>query len=115
MAYACGGEPFSKVGCDRYFCSKHKEMVGFNPDNTVCQHEQDIDGRCDCDWKDVCERCAKDEQPFNYKPEHPEWIHHLLTDESWAKWRRENPEEVAELDVARIISAKDEAKPRKVV
>jgi len=23
MAYACGGEPFSEHGCDRYFCPKH--------------------------------------------------------------------------------------------
>ena len=30
-------------------------------------------------------------------PEHPEWIEHLLTDESWAEWRKENPRRVTEL------------------
>lgn len=30
-------------------------------------------------------------------PEHPDWIKHLLTDSSWAKWREENPERVAAL------------------
>lgn len=43
---------------------------------------------------EVCERCDKRKSPFPYKPEHPEWVEHLLTDESWAEWRKKNPEEV---------------------
>lgn len=34
----------------------------------------------DVDWSDV--------------PEHPDWINHLLTDESWHLWRTEHPEQV---------------------
>jgi hypothetical protein len=26
-------------------------------------------------------------EPFEPKPDTPEWINHKLTDESWAKWR----------------------------
>lgn len=29
--------------------------------------------------------------PYKPKPEHPDWIKHLLTDDSWEEWREENP------------------------
>jgi len=29
-SHACGGEPFSERGCDRYFCSKHLAHHCFN-------------------------------------------------------------------------------------
>ena len=32
-------------------------------------------------------------------PDHPEWIKHKLTDESWQQWRDENPLTVAALRV----------------
>lgn len=84
MAYACGGEPFSEWGCDRYFCSKHREYHSFNTGS----------GR---ETKEVCARCAKRKLPFPYKPEHQDWINHLLTDESWAEWRKNNPDIVKPL------------------
>lgn len=31
------------------------------------------------------------------KPDLPEWEEHILTDDSWAQWRRENPARVAEM------------------
>lgn len=34
---------------------------------------------------------------FRAKPDHPTWVNHMLTDESWADWRNDNPEKVAEL------------------
>ena len=82
--YACGGEPFSENGCDRYFCGKHREYHCFN-----------AGGGREC--VEVCERCDKRKSSFPYKPEHPDWVKHLLTDESWAEWRKNNPEEVKEL------------------
>ena len=93
MSFACGGEPFSEVGCDRYFCSKHREFIGFNEEGLPCKHRKD----CECEWKEVCERCAKSEPPFDYKPEHPTWIKHILKDKSWAQWRKKNPKKVAKL------------------
>ena len=84
MSYACGGEPFSEFGCDRYFCSKHLTHKYFNTG----------DGR---EYVQVCERCAKKKRSFPYKPEHPTWIKHLLTDTSWEGWRDNNPDEVREL------------------
>jgi len=90
VSYACGGEPFSEYGCDRYFCSKHKYYHQFN-----------TGGGREC--KEVCDRCARKKQPFPYKLEHPRWIKHLLTDKSWAEWRKENPDEVKHLKVVKKI------------
>lgn len=30
-------------------------------------------------------------------PEHPEWVHHVLTDETWERWRQENPSKVQQM------------------
>ena len=83
-SYACGGEPFSELGCDRYFCSEHREFHNFNTGS----------GRI---VALVCERCAKHKNPFPYKKEHPAWIKHISTDESWKQWRENNPEELRNL------------------
>lgn len=84
FSYACGGEPFSELGCDRYFCSKHLKYHCFN-----------VGGGREC--VEVCERCDKYKSPFPYKPEHPDWVKHLLTDESWEEWRDKNPDKVKSL------------------
>ena len=68
----CDEQPFGEPdGCGLYFCEKH----------------HDHDGKC--------RRCQKGQEPWTPKPEHPEWMQHLLSDESWAGWRAENPETVA--------------------
>ena len=65
LSYVCGGEPYGgDDGCGLYFCGKHLHGVpGF------------------------CERCSKNLEPFNAKPDHPDWVHHKATDSSWAEWR----------------------------
>ncbi len=86
MAHACGGEPFSEMGCDRYFCSKHKEYTCWKRDGSdnKCDHDE----ACECECFEVCQRCAKGKPPFPYKPEIREWATHLLKDKSWAQWRK---------------------------
>lgn len=37
------------------------------------------------------------DKPFVPTPDVPEWLTHKLTDESWAIWRDENPQDVAEI------------------
>lgn len=75
----CGQQPYGgEEGCGLFFCFEH----------------HDGDGKC--------ERCAplgeEDcSNPFEPSPEHPDWINHLLTDESWEEWRQENPDEVTRL------------------
>ena len=42
--------------------------------------------------------CSKHEQidvesfDVNYEREHPEWLTHILSDETWKQWREEEPE-----------------------
>lgn len=78
LAYVCGGEPYGgERGCGLYFCYEHKHGP---------------EGRC--------VRCLRSRPAFDLKPEHPEWVAHLLGDKSWAQWRKENPEELARLQGA---------------
>lgn len=65
LGYVCGSEPYGgDEGCGLYFCSNH--ATGY---------------------KHRCDRCQKNKPPFKPKPDHPDWIHHKMTDESWKEWR----------------------------
>jgi hypothetical protein len=78
LAYVCGSEPHGgEKGCGLFFCEDH--LAG-----------------CPC----TCERCAQGKAPFDATPDHPDWANHKLTDESWQRWRDENPAEVAKLRAA---------------
>lgn len=58
-------------GCGMFFCGLHLTMS--------CAHEHDSgDG-------------------IIPKPDTSEWIHHILTDESWERWRTDQPERVKQL------------------
>ena len=70
LAYVCCNElPYGgENGCGLYFCNQHR---GF--------------------------KCNKAHRKLQPTPDHPEWINHKLSDESWQEWRDANPEEVAAL------------------
>lgn len=74
LAYVCGGEPYGgDKGCGLYFCGEHLSCGS------------------------LCSRCSRSKPPYAAKPDHPAWMRHKLTDESWRQWRDEHPEEVATL------------------
>lgn len=75
LSYVCGGEPYGgEHGCGLFFCEKHRH---FGP------------------HAEICARCLAYKKPYKrIKPEHPRWIRHLLYDETWLEWRRENPGQV---------------------
>lgn len=77
LAYVCGGAPEGgDKGCGLYFCEAHGGG-----------------------W--LCPRCRAYKPPYRHpKPEHPVWLRWKLTDESWAEWRAENPDEVKEMQRA---------------
>jgi len=83
LGYVCGGEPYGgDLGCGLYFCAKHLFMRETRDDRAV----------------QSCARCCAYKPPYRRpKPDHPDWIAHKLTNESWSDWRAENPEEVAAL------------------
>lgn len=74
LSYVCGGEPYGgERGCGLYFCEGHLHLSARLPQ--------------------LCESCVKRRRKdFEPKPDHPEWIHWKLTDESWGAWRKEHPE-----------------------
>lgn len=73
----CGQEPYGGYGepgggCGLYFCGEHGGADG------------------------KCPRCRNRKPPYkNPKPDVKEWLEWKLTDESWAEWRADSPEEVA--------------------
>lgn len=83
LSYVCGGEPYGgEKGCGLFFCSEH---LMFRTKHNSFQGPQ------------RCERCVEEDEsdPFEPTPDVPEWLQWKLTDESWQRWRDENPEEVS--------------------
>ena len=77
---ACGGmHDGGQLGCGRYFCDSHLTF-----------HDPETGQRSTF----VCARCANGEDPFPAKPDTREWMLFKLTDDSWAEWREQNPNEV---------------------
>jgi hypothetical protein len=78
LSYVCGNQPYGgDQGCGLYFCRQHQ----------VGEHQR-------------CERCVKRRNAFAPKPDVPRWMRWKLRDQSWARWREENPQEVAEMRTA---------------
>ena len=73
LGYVCGGEPFGGDFCGLYFCGKHMFY--------------DADAETQ-----LCERCVQSDIPFELKPDIKKWRDFKKTDDSWAKWREENPQ-----------------------
>lgn len=66
LSHVCGGVPYGgEDGCGLYFCGEHHRF----------------------DDQNLCERCSQQIKPFDPKPDHPDWLHHKATDESWKAWR----------------------------
>lgn len=75
LSHVCGGEPGGgENGCGLHFCDEH---LVFHPQ--------------------VCLQCYHGKPPFTPKPDHPEWVQWKLTDDSWRRWRDENPQLVAKM------------------
>jgi hypothetical protein len=91
LAYVCGGEPFGgEFGCGLHFCGAHLGYAGDRRDN-----------------KQLCPRCLASKPPYAHpKPERPEWVEHILTDESWADWRADNLAKVMEYEESCPIAAR---------
>lgn len=94
LAYVCGGEPWGQPhGCGLYFCSKHLWYKRVESGEFV----------------QACARCKADKEPFEASPDHPEWIAFKLNDDSWEKWRDENP------DIERQMQTTLDGIPKRVV
>ena len=97
LAHVCCNQEMrgGEHGCGLFFCEKHH-----NHYRRAIDHRRAIYG--------LCERCAKNLEPFTPTPDVPEWIDWKLTHDSWAAWREENPDEVERLRAARAADGADE-------
>lgn len=80
QSYVCGAinTPGEDRGCGLHFCEAH------------LRHSPR--------YGQLCERCyPRQRKPWARKPDHPTWVEHKLTDESWQQWRDENPAAVEEM------------------
>lgn len=80
LAYVCGmiNTEGEDRGCGLHFCTDH------------LRHSPK--------YGQLCERCwPRQREPWTRKADHPDWIKHKLTDESWDQWRCDNPDEVASM------------------
>lgn len=69
LAHVCGAERYGgEKGCGLYFCGKHQ--IG--------------------SWQ-RCGKCRYYKSPYKAKPDHPTWIKHKMTHESWAEWKKTDP------------------------
>ncbi len=85
LGYVCGSDPLGgEYGCGLYFCARHA-------------HGMDVDDQGEERYIDVCQRCLDGEQAFDPTPDLDEWLDWKLNDESWQRWRDENPIEVAKI------------------
>jgi hypothetical protein len=100
------------------WCSDNRRFRGYGVpaycDAKGCRNEIDrgLGFVCDCDrivgddgYEEACwavdaldkivfvcsEHTCADVDPPDLPPEHPEWVAHVLNDESWSEWRMSNP------------------------
>lgn len=84
LAFVCGGQPYGgEHGCGLFFCEKHRGYVDIR-----------IIGSKTSETVQLCGRCKYHKPPFTPKSEHPEWITHVLTHDSWHQWRAQHPRKV---------------------
>jgi hypothetical protein len=84
LSFVCGSDPYGgEHGCGLYFCHAHLFYRTPRGSDRAIQN---------------CPRCIAYKPPYQKsKPDTPEWNHHKLTHESWAKWRADEPDEVERL------------------
>ena len=77
LAFVCGSEPYGgDHGCGLYFCPEHFDYRKPHGADRYIQ---------------LCPRCMRYRAPYKPKPDAEEWTTHKRTHESWAEWRKQNP------------------------
>lgn len=103
--------------CDAPHCDVEiNRGLGYRCENYVRYEYYDAEGNITFggDWEDeveideegchlnFCDEHSAHDTPGHTdetmpKPDTLEWVQHMLTDESWERWRSENPEKVAQM------------------
>lgn len=73
--------------CDAKECREEIDRgLGF-----VCECDEHRDDDLACTIFVCGEHSCADVEESALPPEHPDWLRHVLTDESWENWRDEEP------------------------
>lgn len=84
LSHVCGDNPYGgEHGCGLFFCEQHLRAAGEK------RHRAPL-----------CQRCYSGRMAFTPTPDTEEWMRWKLTDESWAKWRKQNRGEVERMKAA---------------
>lgn len=88
--------PGCKTEIDRGLAYKCEEYVHyeevFDEEGDLVEEQEIEDEGCGLYFCSEHEGCGESHFVIGVlPPEHPTWIKHVLKDESWAKWREENP------------------------
>ena len=90
LSYACGGGVTGDFdNCGRFFCDDHMSYPYADDENETELSNYPVCERCEAMLKGDETAVA-----FDPTPDSEEWAEWVLTDESWAQWRRENPRQV---------------------
>jgi len=96
ISYVCCGDQLHTNSCGGYYCQDHEHLC-------LILLEEDFEGLTSDEISenfdlDECPEFDEDgyfyqckHKPIQHK-EHPEWVEHMSTDESWNVWRNENKE-----------------------
>lgn len=83
--------------CDSKNCGEEIDRgFGYLCDCERCWDVDELEKSIFVCSKHTCADVNEDDLP----PDHPDWVNHVLTDESWARWRQESPERVRALTEA---------------
>ena len=101
LGYMCGEGFNHNASCHGYFCAEHRENYVYGDEIDDMQGEELEALGIDPESKEVYDavengdivRCRH--EPIQPNKESASWLEWVLSEDSWAKWREENPKKVA--------------------
>ncbi|MFH7764588.1 hypothetical protein [Acinetobacter sp. BSP-28] len=100
IGYVCCGDQDHMCSCGGFYCAEHESLCTIITEDEFEDLDQD-DIQELLNHYDLTEMPVFDEdgyfyhcshEPIEKDKEHPEWLKHVLTDETWQEWREKEPE-----------------------
>lgn len=94
IGYVCCDNQNHSASCGGFYCELHRYQMVYEDEIQDMSDEElnglGIDSREERSQEDDGIICCT-HKPIESK-EHPDWLNHVLTDDSWDEWRNKNPE-----------------------
>lgn len=101
MGYVCCGNQDHPNSCGGFYCAEHADLCTLISEDEFEEALDDEEVQEQLESYGLTEMPVFDEdgyfyhcqhEPIEKDKEHPQWLNHVLTDESWEEWRNANPE-----------------------